>query len=68
MNTFCNVRTKVLTYSQLQSLTQGFGLGPKLVRKESLLTAALNRKTKPDSLNCFRGYLESTMQIYEYCF
>ena len=29
MNTFCNVRTKVLTYSQLHSLTQGFGLGPK---------------------------------------
>ena len=28
LNTFCNVRTKVLTYSQLHSLTQGFGLGP----------------------------------------
>ena len=29
LNTFCNVRTKVLTYSQLHSLTQGFGLGPE---------------------------------------
>ena len=28
MNTFSNVPTKVLTYSHLQSLTQGFGLGP----------------------------------------
>ena len=28
LNTFCNVRTKVRTYSQLHSLTQGFGLGP----------------------------------------
>ena len=30
LNTFCNLRTKVLTYSQLHSLTQGFGLGPVL--------------------------------------
>ena len=29
LNTFCNVRTKVLTYSQFHSQTQGFGLGPK---------------------------------------
>lgn len=29
VNTFSNVTTKVLTYSHLQSLTQGFGLGPK---------------------------------------
>ena len=29
MNTFCNVRTKVLTLSQLQTLTQGFGRDPK---------------------------------------
>lgn len=28
VNTFSNVTTKVLTYSHLQSLTQGFGLGP----------------------------------------
>lgn len=28
VNTFSNVPTKVLTYSHLQSLTQGFGLGP----------------------------------------
>ena len=31
LNTFCNVRTKVLTYSQLHSLTHGFGLGPEEV-------------------------------------
>lgn len=29
VNTFSNVTTKVLTYSHLQSLTQGFGLGPE---------------------------------------
>ena len=28
MNTFCYVHTKVLTLSQLQTLTQGFGLDP----------------------------------------
>ena len=28
VNTFSNVPTKVFSYSHLQSLTQGFGLGP----------------------------------------
>ena len=28
VNTFSNVPAKVFTYSHLQSLTQGFGLGP----------------------------------------
>ncbi|MBS7276788.1 MAG: hypothetical protein KIG67_00680, partial [Bacteroidales bacterium] len=33
VNTFSNVTTKVLTYSHLQSLTQGFGRGPEKVWK-----------------------------------
>ena len=36
VNTFSNVTTKVLTYSHLQSLTQGFGLGPPYVFRLAL--------------------------------
>ena len=41
VNTFSNVTTKVLTYSHLQSLTQGFGLGPKW----DIIWAAINQKS-----------------------
>ena len=36
VNTFSNVPTKVFTYSHLQSLTQGFGLGPIVVLNRML--------------------------------
>ena len=35
VNTFSNVPTKVFTYSHLQSLTQGFGLGPLYASENS---------------------------------
>ena len=30
------------------------------------LESVPHKKTKPGSLNCFRGYRESTLQMYEY--
>ena len=49
INTFCNVRTKVHTSSQLQYVTQGFGLGPESLQKESKQAFVFVRKVKTEN-------------------
>ena len=48
VNTFSNVPTKVLTYSHLQSLTQGFGLGPESILRSNRKIFRVLQKNKRD--------------------
>ena len=71
VNTFSNVTTKVLTYSHLQSLTQGFGLGPLIERFSG--ACRKTKETSPVELvslcvplsNC-RTVFRAMQEVYEF--
>lgn len=58
VNTFSNVTTKVLTYSHLQSLTQGFGLGPGKDSVRHVISPSQVRPAAPQFIWHDIGYEE----------